>query len=154
MKKYVLGILVGLCLPMWGACQESMDSSYTTIGLEVFVNRSFENLTSRKILEENPLTKGIPFCNIAACLAILEVSYQDPNVNQAIFTRLEELSERLYMEGTPVILTTGCFSDEQLLNENRKGWLEVCLGNSCIVHGKSNEGMKIFNEKTRALVRN
>ncbi|MEM7659547.1 MAG: hypothetical protein AAF399_25755, partial [Bacteroidota bacterium] len=98
MKKYILVVIAVLYLPYDGSCQVNSDSSYTTIGLDLFVNRCFENIESVKILEESPLTKGTPFCSIATCLATLATFDQDPDVNRAIFSQLEKLAERLYEE--------------------------------------------------------
>lgn len=126
-----------------------------------YLNQSFTDFKCNPIIDSLAIVLGLGFDNTSGCLLILDIDKQQHLFKLAernmVLERLCELSEKLFQQGTPIIiLEEGKSSAEhavQLNAEKGRKFLYISLGNSCVSFGGLNQGIAVFNHSTRLLVK-
>lgn len=124
-----------------------------------YLNQEFQDFKPNPNFDSLEKKFPLKLNNIDACMAMLELPKKDLNVKEEhqIRERLKELSEKLFLQGTPIYLiengkNSTLQADELNAKKSEKSIvIYVSLGNSCISTERQENGVNIFNTKTLEL---
>jgi hypothetical protein len=125
-----------------------------------YLNQTFQIFKPNQkinVLEKNLTLK---LTNVAACLAMLELPKEFLSIEEEyeINERLQEIAEKLFLQGTPIYLikegkNSMLKAGELNVKKSKNGISYVSLGNSCISSKRLDKGVNLFNNRTLALIK-
>ncbi len=133
------------------------DSIAFKYNLDKFINRSFDSLKTDNLLLTIEARHGVKFDNLGSCLMLATVRILNEDELKHLNARVEEIAERFYTEGSPILISLGGSNSVYATNRlNQKGnkynVTYVSLGNYCVVDKGEDEIEKVFNDRTMKLL--
>src|SRR6187455_3308603 len=116
---------------------EKSDSLAFKHNLDKFINRSFDSLKADNLLLKNETRHGVKLDNLGSCLMFATVRILNEDELKHLNARVEEIAERFYREGSPILISLGGSNSVYATNRlNQKGnkyhVTYVSLGNYCV----------------------
>lgn len=122
-----------------------------------YLNQSFSGFEENKFIDSLEFKLGIKLDNIIFCTSIIELGFLSKNEELFIVKRLKEISTKLILQGTPIIIIKESSKSAELSRElnriEKNGLIYVSIGNSCISSGKANLAIDEFNQNSMNLMR-
>ena len=141
--------------------QSSEGNVYTENIGDKIQTHCFENLKPFKELDSLPNWKNHT-CTIIDNLFLLQINTENKSFNEelhkSVINRLREISKLFYLDGTPIILTSGMdsFLETEKKNKNLEDdnkIIYVSIG-ECTMPRNWHEGKDAFNSETIKLLKN
>jgi hypothetical protein len=134
-----------------------LDSIAFELDQEKFINRSFNSLEQDSTLLTIELRYGVRLDNIQPCLMLATVKILNEEQMEHLNARVEEIAERFYKEGSPILLSIGGNNSVGTVHElntkgNKYNVTYLSFGNYCNVEKGEYEFEKVFNSKTMKLL--
>lgn len=120
-----------------------------------YVNHCFNDLPSSQQIDSLGNRWNLDFCNIASLMVVEALPLNESDLN-LMSQRSDELADRFYREGSPLILLYGgmnnSFEAKELNKAKSDSITYVSLGNTCLTNGIVDKLISRFNKKTLALM--
>jgi hypothetical protein len=125
-----------------------------------YLNQTFQIFKPNQKIDVLAKKLALKLTNAAACLAMLELPKGFLSIEEEyeINERLQEIAEKLFLQGTPIYLikegkNSVLKADELNVKKSKNGIIYVSLGNSCISSKRLDKGVNLFNNRTLALIK-
>jgi hypothetical protein len=125
-----------------------------------YLNQNFQIFKPNQKIDVLEKKLALKLTNAAACLAMLELPKGFLSIEEEyeINERLQEIAEKLFLQGTPIYLikegkNSVLKADELNVKKSKNGIIYVSLGNSCISSKRLDKGVNLFNNRTLALIK-
>ena len=136
-------------------CQNENDENLNNVYVRV-LGKYFNHLKPLDEAKEIISLKSISFSNLFECVAGVEYTENEKNIQDAILKRATEITILLYNEGTPVYLTSGMNSsnnadmkNQNLNDDNNLVYISIaeCLSSNTLEKIKN-----VVNKQTLKLI--
>ncbi|WP_409417233.1 hypothetical protein [Flavobacterium sp. PS2] len=135
--------------------QKENEYSTEKVYSEIY-SKCFKNLQPIKEIENFPSLQNIPICALFECVALVEYTRNEKDIQEAIFRRAVEIAGLLYNEKTPVYLTSGMDSSYKAKMDNQDVTDDNNLIYISIAECNSSDSLRkikqIVNQETSRLI--
>lgn len=159
MKFYSTIVFLVIGFNLFGQTEglEKANSDSLTLLLDKFVNVSFEDLDKIEGIDDFQKKYNITLDNVATCV-VLPVELLTDKEFAILERRIQQLSEKFYENGTPLILSCGGMGDIEAVDrknkmKNRFNATFISLGGSCLPDRNVEKLSKILTARTLELLK-